>query len=111
MALALILGGCAHRTPAEVRAQEVLSQAKVAEVDLRIDCTPLDAEVSVDRVPRGLCSDYQDAGTGLRLGKGMHQVAVRKAGFHPYVTYVEPSGARLSLTARLVPEKAEGSTP
>lgn len=111
MALALVLGGCAHRTPAEVRAQQVLRDAKVAEVDLRIDCAPLDAEVSVDRVPRGLCSDYQGAGTGLRLGKGMHQVAVRKTGFRPYVTYVEPSGARLSLTARLVSEKSEGSTP
>lgn len=109
--LPLALAGCAHRTPAEERAQEVMEQASQAQVDLELHCAPEDAEVSVDEVPRGLCSDYHAPGAGLRLGPGMHQVAVRKDGYLPYVTYYEPSGARLSLSIQLRPEQAGGTQP
>lgn len=114
LALALIwggAGGCAHRTSSEVRAQEVLAGAQAARVDLQVSCSPPDAEVSVDAVPRGLCSDYDAPGAGLRLGAGMHQVAIRKEGFRPYVTYYEPSGARLSLSIELVPAQGGGKKP
>jgi len=107
----LSLGGCAHQTPAEVKAQAVMEQARSTDVDLQIDCAPSDAEVAVDEVPRGLCSDYAASGAGLRLGSGMHQVSVRKSGYLPYVTYYEPSGARLSLTVQLKPTQGEGKKP
>lgn len=111
LALGLLWIGCAHRTPAEVRAQRVLEQASASSADLQVACTPEDAEVSVDAVPRGLCSDFDRPGAGLRLGEGMHEVAVRKDGYWPYVTYYSPSGARLSLSIALRPERAEGAKP
>jgi hypothetical protein len=109
--LTLSLGACAHRTPSELRAQAVLEQARSTDVDLQIDCAPSDAEVAVDEVPRGLCSDYAAPGAGLRLGAGMHRVSVRKTGYLPYVTYYEPSGARLSLSVQLKPAQGEGKKP
>lgn len=103
--VALFLAGCSHETPSEARAREVLEQIRISDVDVVIHCLPADAEVAVDDVPRGLCSDYAADGAGISLPKGMHRITVRKDGFFPYETWYAPSGARLSLDVTLRPRK------
>lgn len=109
--LLLATSACAP-TPAErtrERARELLSSARASEGDVSLRCDPEDAEVSVDGVPRGLCSDFDGSPAGLRLGSGLHRIEVKKAGHAPYVTSIDPAGARAVLTIRLVPEAgAEG---
>ena len=78
------------------------------EVTLR--CTPADAEVAVDGVPRGTCADLGEK-RPLRLGEGMHQIDIHKAGYQPYQTYFAPGGASLSLVATLHPLAGAGETP
>jgi hypothetical protein len=85
------------------RAEAVLEQPWERRGDLVLSCQPHDAEVDVDGVPRGLCSDFSQ-GRGIQLGRGMHHVEVRKAGFTPYETYCEPGGTQETVAVSLQPE-------
>jgi hypothetical protein len=101
----LFLAAC--RTPAEGtaagRAEAVLEKPWERRGDLVLSCQPGDAEVDVDGVPRGLCSDFGE-GKGIQLGEGMHHVEVKKAGFTPYETYCEPSGTQAAVAVSLQPQ-------
>jgi hypothetical protein len=85
------------------RAEAVLEKPWERRGDLVLSCQPTDAEVDVDGVPRGLCSDFS-GGRGLQLGAGMHHVEVKKAGFQPYETYCEPSGTQEAVAVSLQPQ-------
>ncbi len=113
-ALALSLSaapiGCAHSRERSGRAVDqaraALQSAPQRTGDVRVHCEPPDAEVSLDGVPQGRCDDFGSA-RGLTVGQGMHRVEVKKQGHLPYQTYVDPSGAKASLSIQL---RAEGTT-
>lgn len=113
----LMVLGCAGRqeepaTMAQARAMLLKAQAPSGDVVLR--CEPPDAEVSLDGVTQGLCSDFRGEPRGLRVGEGLHHIEVKKEGHWPYTTYIDPHGARAVLDVRLRPMETgtpEGGTP
>lgn len=106
---AVVLGamaalGCAGEAAAVKQAREALEGAQRRVGNLRLSCEPEGALVSVDGVPRGTCEDFSEGAAGV--GEGLHRVEVQKDGYWPYVTYYEPSGARVSLAIQLRPRVA-----
>lgn len=101
--LALLALGCAATPEQQVlaRARRLLEDARAPGGELRLLCEPADAEVALDGVAQGRCSDFAGLPAGLRVGEGMHRVEVRKEGFYPYQTYYSPGGARATLTITL----------
>ncbi len=105
----LVLGqGCASgpeqvESPASLRARQLLRSLKDREGDLLLRCEPSDAEVSLDGVPQGVCTDFGGESRGLRVGAGLHRIDVKKEGFWPYTTYYDSGRARAGLTIRLSP--------
>jgi hypothetical protein len=100
----LLALGCAGRQeePATMaQARELLRKAEAPTGDVVLRCEPPDAEVVLDGVTQGLCSDFRGAPRGLRVGEGMHQIEVKKEGYWPYTTYIEPHRARAVLDVRL----------
>ena len=115
--VALLGLGCAGRqdepaTMAQARAMLLRAEAPSGDVVLR--CEPPDAEVSLDGVTQGLCSDFRGEPRGLKVGEGLHQIEVKKEGHWPYTTYIDPHKARAVLEVRLRPMGTgtpEGGTP
>lgn len=98
--------GCASgpggvESPTVERAREMLRTGRARQGNLVLRCEPGDADVYLDGVAQGFCSDFADAQGGLRVGEGMHRVDVKKEGHWPYTTYYEPGRARAVLTIRL----------
>jgi hypothetical protein len=116
-ALVLVALGCASRQeePATMaQARELLRNAEAPSGDVALRCEPPDAEVYLDGVIQGLCSDFRGTPRGLKVGEGLHQIEVKKQGYWPYTTYFEPHGARAVLEARLRSmgrETPEGEAP
>jgi hypothetical protein len=111
LAAALAVSGCAGRgrEPESVaKARALMAGAEKPTGDLVLRCEPADAEVYLDGVLQGLCSDFAGSPRGLRVGVGLHHIEVKKQGFWPYTTYYEPSGARARLTIQLRPSAAPG---
>jgi hypothetical protein len=99
-----VLVGCSGRSdePATMaQARELLRKAESPSGDVVLRCEPPDGEVSLDGVTQGLCSDFQGSPRGLKVGEGLHQIEVKKEGYWPYTTYIEPHGARAVLNVRL----------
>ncbi len=108
MALGLMMwgGGCASGpeqvdSPAADRAREVLRSMKSRQGNLLLRCEPADADVYLDGVIQGVCTDFGGGPSGLNVGTGLHRIDVKKDGYWPYTTYYEPSNARAGLTIRL----------
>jgi hypothetical protein len=109
-----VAAGCSGRQQPEsvARAEELLAGAEAPSGNLALRCEPEDAEVYLDGVLQGLCSDFSGSPKSLRVGQGLHQVEVKKQGFWPYTTYYEASGARARLTIQLRPSAPSGgATP
>ncbi|WP_044890417.1 PEGA domain-containing protein [Myxococcus hansupus] len=100
---------CAKRQEPEslIKARELMAEAENPSGNLALLCEPTDAEVYLDGVWQGLCSDFTGAPKGLGVGLGLHQIEVKKQGYWPYTTYYEARGARARLTIRL---RATGSS-
>lgn len=113
----LAMLGCAGRqeeSPAMAQARELLRKAEAPSGDVVLRCEPEDAEVILDGVTRGLCSDFRGSPRGLRVGEGLHQIEVKKEGHWPYTTYIDPHGTRAVLDVRLQPmgsDTPERGTP
>ncbi|WP_044185131.1 PEGA domain-containing protein [Hyalangium minutum] len=106
LTVALVTLGCAGRqeeSPAMAQARELLRKAESPSGDVVLRCEPEDAEVILDGVTRGLCSDFRGAPRGLRVGEGLHQIEVKKEGHWPYTTYIDPHGTRAVLNVLLQP--------
>ncbi|NOK16793.1 PEGA domain-containing protein [Corallococcus carmarthensis] len=107
-----LMGGCAAKQeqPATVaRAEQLMTSNAAKRGDLVLRCEPSDAQVLLDGVEQGACSDFAGVSRSLRLNdSGFHQVVVKKRGFYPYTTYYEPSGARVTLKVKLRPLAPEG---
>ena len=103
---ALVSFGCSHEpTPFDRMVREnpeLLKQARAVDGDLKLTCDHGDAEVYVDGVLQGACSDFAD-GVLVRLTEGPHLVEVKKPGFVPYRAQVLAGDARTSLNVTLVP--------
>ncbi|WP_239470713.1 PEGA domain-containing protein [Archangium violaceum] len=117
MGLAGLWLGCASGpeqvdSPAAERAREMLRAVKSRRGNLLLQCEPSDAEVYLDGVVQGVCTDFGGGPSGLQVGGGLHRIDVKKDGYWPYTTYYEPSNARAGLTIRLKPMEPErGGTP
>lgn len=109
-ALVFALAACA--APSEqaamfARAGEGLLGAERRSGDLKLACDPLDAEVWLDGVPIGSCTEFSGR-RGLSLGQRMRKVEVRKEGYRSFETFVEPDGTRAALTVTLAPSNTGG---
>lgn len=102
------VAGCAKRQEPEslLKARELMAEAQNPSGNLALLCEPVDAEVYLDGVWQGLCSDFSGSPKALRVGSGLHEIEVKKQGYWPYTTYFEPSRARARLTIQL---RASGS--
>lgn len=115
--VALGLLGCAGRQeePATLaRARELMRGAESQSGDVVLRCEPPDAAVLLDGVTQGACTDFQGTPRGLRVGEGLHQIEVKKEGYWPYTTYIEPQGTRATLNVQLRPMGSgtpEGGAP
>ena len=89
------------------RAGEGLKAVEASSGDLRLKCEPLDSEVWLDGMPVGACEDFAGR-RGLSLGQRMRKVEVRKDGYTPYLTFVEPDGTHAALTVTLLPSNTGG---
>ncbi|MFP2903791.1 PEGA domain-containing protein [Pyxidicoccus sp. 3LFB2] len=110
LVLAVVVSGCAGRQEPEsvARARALMAGAETPSGNLALRCEPEDAEVYLDGVLQGLCSDFTGSPKSLRVGAGLHHIEVKKHGFWPYTTYYEPSGARARLTIQLRSSVAPG---
>ncbi len=113
--MGLLFAACA--TPTEqsamfARAAEGLkaessSKSSARTGDLSLSCDPKDSEVWLDGVPVGTCVEFSGR-RGLSLGDRMRKVEVRREGYRPFETYVEPDGVRAALTVTLAPSNTGG---
>lgn len=107
-----VVTGCtaAPKNPTVERAEELIASAPVRRGAVELHCDPPDAQVEVDGVPQGVCTDFAGAPNGLTLGDGLHRIDVKKSGFRPYQTYYQASGARAVLRIALQPSgKGQGA--
>ena len=95
-------------SPVATRAREMLRSMRSRHGNLLLRCEPSDAEVYLDGVLQGVCTDFGEGPSGLQVGVGLHRIDVKKDGYWPYTTYYEPSSARAGLTLRLRPVEREG---
>ncbi|MBZ4373060.1 hypothetical protein [Corallococcus sp. AS-1-6] len=104
---AMLAGACAAKQeqPATVaRAEQLMASNSAKRGDLVLRCEPSDAQILLDGVEQGTCSDFSGVSRSLRLGDSdFHQVEVKKRGFYPYTTYYQPRGARVTLNVKLRP--------
>lgn len=114
--VALVLGGlvlgCASgpervQSPAADKARELLRSTGSRDGNLMLRCDPSDAEVFLDGVVQGVCTDFDGGAKGLQVGAGLHRIDVKKDGYWPYTTYYEPGSARARLTIKLRPVEPE----
>ncbi|MBN8227860.1 PEGA domain-containing protein [Corallococcus macrosporus] len=110
----MLMGGCAAKQeqPASVaRAESLMASSSAKRGDLVLRCEPSDAQVLLDGVEQGTCTDFAGVSRSLRLAdSGFHQVEVKKRGFYPYTTYYEPGKARVTLKVKLRPLAPEGGS-
>ncbi len=112
VALVGLVFGCASGpeqvdSPAADRARELMRSTRARPGNLLLRCEPSDAEVYLDGVLQGVCTDFGGEPSGLQVGVGLHRIDVKKDGYWPYTTYYEPSSARAGLTIRLRPVEQE----
>jgi hypothetical protein len=110
--LALLLAACATETPQAAlleKASQGLSAARPTSWDLRLTCAPEDSQVWLDGVPVGNCVDFSGRPKGLHLGSKMRKVEVKREGYMPFETYIEPDGTRATLYVTLAPSNLGGA--
>ena len=108
--LAALAGCAAHEPPSTAaRARALLGASEAPRGNVVLRCGPRDAEVLLDGVMQGLCSDFAPLSAGLSVGEGLHAIEVRRDGYWPYTTYVEPHNARATLRAELRPMAARAA--
>jgi hypothetical protein len=94
-------------SPMAERARELLRSRKARQGNLLLRCEPSDAEVYLDGVLQGVCTDFGGGPSGLQVGAGLHRIDVKKDGYWPYTTYYDSGSARAGLTIQLRPVEPE----
>lgn len=99
-------GGCAHGEEPSFYEQMLSGVPEDGDTsrpiapELWLSCGNPGAEVLLDGILQGLCSDFM--GKGIPLADGPHQLEVRQSGYLPYVATVEAGRARMTLNVDLV---------
>lgn len=104
--MALVLAACAAETPQAAmldKASQGLIAMRPTSWDLKLNCAPEDSQVWLDGVPVGNCVDFAGRPKGLHLGSKMRKVEVKREGYMPFETYIEPDGTRATLYVTLSP--------
>jgi len=96
VAAAVCQVGCAGDGP-EIR----LLVSDANEMVLRIECTPAQAEVSIDGVFQGSCELLGKKDKVIKLPAGRHTLAVRADGYRDFNSIVEARGMLQKLTVNL----------
>jgi hypothetical protein len=76
-----------------------------------LECDPPDAEVSLDGIPVGLCSDYASPMRSLSVGRGHHVIRIHKAGRVAEEREIAPDGAEMVMQAQLAKVGPRSSSP
>ncbi len=71
--------------------------------ELVLHCAPGDAEVALDGVTQGLCSDFNGEPHALKVGEKARRVEVKKSGFVTWETWVAADQTRVVMTVTLLP--------
>jgi hypothetical protein len=77
--------------------------------EIVLHCNPSDAEVTLDRVPQGLCDDFDGDPRGLKLPPGGHLVQVEKRGFSIWNTWLQAEKTRVVMDVNLTPQTGVAS--
>jgi hypothetical protein len=88
---------------------EAGAKAEKSSGDLKLVCEPVDSIVWLDGVPVGSCQDFGGHPKGLWLGTKMRKVEVKRDGYMPFETYIEPDGTRARLNVTLAPSNLGGA--
>lgn len=106
---ALLLAGCATSQPGlpnlpRVTEAELRTPYRVSGAgELVLHCAPSDAEVALDGVSQGLCSDFNGEPRALKVGTGARRVEVKKSGFHTWESWLAADQTRVVMTVTLLP--------
>ncbi|MER2562614.1 MAG: hypothetical protein ABTQ32_17950 [Myxococcaceae bacterium] len=71
--------------------------------ELVLHCAPADAEVALDGVSQGLCTDFNGEPRALRVGTRARRVEVKKSGFHTWESWLAADETRVVMTVTLLP--------
>ena len=71
--------------------------------ELVLHCAPTDAEVALDGVAQGLCSDFNGEPYALKVGEKARRVEVKKSGFVTWETWLAADQTRVVMTVTLLP--------
>jgi hypothetical protein len=97
-AAACIAAGCTRHG---IEAGPAVAWVEEDQLAVRIECTPQDAEVSIDGVVRGTCAMLGKEGKYVRLTAGTHKVRVSARGFREFHSMVSGKGVRQQITVNL----------
>jgi len=79
--------------------------------NLLLRCEPEDAEILLDGIPQGNCSDYAAKGLQTEASPYLRKIVVSKAGYWPYEAMVALDSSRVNLNVRLQPMQADSVDP
>lgn len=102
--MACLVAGCAAPTPFATLKSGPLAAARTWNAgELVLRCTPRDAEVAVDGVAQGLCSDFDGEPAALKVGTRARRVEVKKLGFQTWESWLAADQTRVVMTVTLLP--------
>jgi hypothetical protein len=71
--------------------------------ELVLRCSPTDAEVALDGVSQGVCTDFNGEPNALKVGGQTRRVEVKKSGFAPWQTWLAADRTRVVVSVTLLP--------
>ena len=103
----LALAGCTTAQAVSFPALPATSQTRLpyrisGSGELVLRCTPADAEVALDGVTQGLCSDFNGEPHALKVGEKARRVEVKKSGFATWETWLAADQTRVVMTVTLL---------
>lgn len=102
--LPLLLAGCVTGPTLPTVAPQVRQAYRVAGAgELVLRCSPTDAEVALDGVSQGLCSDFTGAPQALKVGERPRRIEVKKSGFQTWETWLSADQTRVVMNVTLLP--------
>lgn len=95
----LLLTGCRTAAPGPFPDLEQVHAVEAPAGNVVLVAEPADAEVAVDGVPQGRCSDFDGVHGALNLSRGSHALTVSKPGFNTFATtlYADDGRQRLHI--------------
>lgn len=104
----LLLAGCAS-APSGLTSMPRVTETRLRPYrvsgagELVLKCQPVDAEVALDGVSQGLCSDFNGEPRALKVGERPRRVEVKKAGFVTWESWLAADQTRVVMNVTLLP--------